>query len=70
MYAAARRSWDRARCDPVRPGATISGCGSAEWPPPWTDSVGSGITGAPILANGHLIVGTADGRLIAFRPEG
>jgi outer membrane protein assembly factor BamB len=47
-----------------------SGCGAAECEPLWQTSVGSAITGAPAVTVGRLVVGTADGRLIAFRPEG
>jgi outer membrane protein assembly factor BamB len=36
--------------------------------PLWQTFVGRAITGAPAVARGHLVVGTTDGRLIAFAP--
>jgi len=47
-----------------------SGCGATVCAPSWETSVGSAITGAPAVTRGRLVVGTADGRLIAFRPTG
>jgi outer membrane protein assembly factor BamB len=38
--------------------------------PLWQTFVGRAITGAPAVARGHLVVGTTDGRLIAFAPAG
>jgi hypothetical protein len=38
--------------------------------PLWQTSTGSHITGAPAVARGHLVVGTQDGRLIAYAPAG
>jgi hypothetical protein len=46
------------------------GCGAATCEPVWEASTGtSPITGGPIVANGNLVVGTADGRLVAYRPD-
>ena len=46
------------------------GCGAATCSPVWEASTGSSlITGGPIVANGNLLVGTYDGRLIAYRPD-
>jgi outer membrane protein assembly factor BamB len=47
-----------------------SGCGAAVCDPLWQTSTGSHITGAPAVARGHLVVGTQDGRLIAYAPAG
>jgi outer membrane protein assembly factor BamB len=46
-----------------------SGCGAAVCAPLWTGFAGSSITGGPVVAFGTLLVGTADGHLIAFRPD-
>jgi hypothetical protein len=44
----------------------MDGCGAAECEPLWTTTTGSRITGAPALAYGKLLVGTEDGRVIAY----
>ena len=45
-------------------------CGAATCSPVWEASTGSSlITGGPIVANGNLVVGTDDGRLVVFRPD-
>jgi outer membrane protein assembly factor BamB len=36
--------------------------------PLWSTSVGAEITGGPIVTGGRLLVGTDDGRLVAFEP--
>ena len=43
-----------------------SGCGAATCAPLATVDAGAAITGSPIVHQGKLIVGTADGRLVAF----
>lgn len=43
------------------------GCGAPTCPVRWQASVGAAITGAPAVSNGKLVVGTADGRIAAFR---
>jgi outer membrane protein assembly factor BamB len=43
-----------------------AGCGAALCPRLWSRSTGSAITGAPAISVGHLYVGTADGRVVAF----
>jgi hypothetical protein len=49
----------------------VSACGGRySCDPVWQTWVGRAITGAPAVDRGHLLVGTADGRLIAFRPAG
>jgi outer membrane protein assembly factor BamB len=35
----------------------------------WSTSVRSEITGGPIVTGGRLLVGTDDGRLVAFQPD-
>lgn len=47
-----------------------AGCGAATCTPLWSVETGSAITGAPAVSGGHLYVGTADGRLIAYAPAG
>jgi outer membrane protein assembly factor BamB len=47
-----------------------AGCGAATCTPLWSAQTGSAITGAPAVTGGHLYVGTADGRLIAYAPAG
>jgi outer membrane protein assembly factor BamB len=42
------------------------GCGSTACNPLWSTTTGSRITGAPAVAAGKLVVGTADGRLISY----
>jgi outer membrane protein assembly factor BamB len=48
--------------------ADAAGCGVATCSPLWTAATGSRITGAPAVSNGTLYLGTADGRLLAYRP--
>jgi outer membrane protein assembly factor BamB len=45
-----------------------NGCGAAECPLLWSSDTGGRITGGPVVSDGHLLVGTEDGRLIAYRP--
>jgi outer membrane protein assembly factor BamB len=46
----------------------VAGCGASTCAPVWSTTTGSAITGGPVVANGQLYVGTADGRLIAYHP--
>jgi outer membrane protein assembly factor BamB len=47
-----------------------SGCGATTCEPVWRTTTGSPITGAPAVSDGRLFVGTADGRVVAYRPAG
>jgi outer membrane protein assembly factor BamB len=49
--------------------ASTSGAGGAGGRPLWTTILGTEITGGPTIALGALLVGTADGHVIAFRPS-
>jgi hypothetical protein len=45
------------------------GCGAPTCASLWSDvGTGSPITGAPAISNGHVIVGTAQGSIIAYAP--
>jgi hypothetical protein len=44
-----------------------SGCRTSPCPALWSASAGSEVTGAPAIDSGQLYVGTADGRLLAYR---
>jgi outer membrane protein assembly factor BamB len=44
-----------------------AGCGTATCASLWSAATGSTVTGGPVPALGNLYVGTADGRLIAYR---
>lgn len=44
------------------------GCGTETCEPLWEYNIGVSITGAPAVSNGHLFIGTVDGRVIAFAP--
>ena len=48
-----------------------AGCGAASCSPLWQADTGdSAITGDPAVSNGRLLVGTQDGRVVAFAPGG
>jgi outer membrane protein assembly factor BamB len=44
-----------------------AGCNRPPCPPLWDVEHGSRITGAPAVALGRLVIGTEDGRVIAYR---
>jgi outer membrane protein assembly factor BamB len=46
-----------------------AGCGAATCPAVWSADVGAAVTGAPAVSGGRLLVGTGDGRLLAFAPS-
>ena len=49
--------------------ADPDGCGAQTCSPVWEASTGAcPVTGGPIVANGNLVVGTAAGRLVVYRP--
>jgi hypothetical protein len=48
----------------------VSPTGPGASAPLWSTDVGAEVTGGPILALGLLVVGTDDGRVVAFRPGG
>jgi outer membrane protein assembly factor BamB len=45
-----------------------AGCGAPACAPLWRGDAGAAITGAPAVAGGQVIYGTADGRAVAYRP--
>jgi len=45
-----------------------AGCGAPVCDPLWQADAGEAITGAPAISGGQVYVGTAGGRLVAYRP--
>jgi PQQ-like domain len=45
-----------------------AGCGTPTCGPLWEADAGGAVTGAPAVSGGQVYVGTAEGRLVAYRP--
>ena len=58
------------RSDGALTALPAAGCGASTCTPLWARFTGSAITGAPVISDGHVVVGSANGTVTAFAIPG